>query len=132
MTEYSDDERQDVEWEAIYHRLSAYLAPLGENDAFGEGDYWLLDDNWGNWQHKLHVASLDLLRPEVITGIQRMLESYPDWSIVVAVDSKGMNWPAMGLVIRSHEIIDGLQREYFPPEYRDIHYPGSRVGTDRD
>jgi hypothetical protein len=38
----------------------------------------------------------------------------------------------MGLTIRRHEIIDGLQRQYFPPAYRHFQYPGSRPGTERD
>jgi hypothetical protein len=32
----------------------------------------------------------------------------------------------MGLYIRPHEIIDGLQRRYFPKEFQDIAYEGAR------
>jgi hypothetical protein len=38
----------------------------------------------------------------------------------------------MGLTIRDHEIIDGLQRQYFPREFQSIRYRGSRPGTERD
>jgi hypothetical protein len=41
-------------------------------------------------------------------------------------------WPQMGLIVRSHEIIDGLQRQFFPAELKTIQYDGSRRGTDRD
>jgi hypothetical protein len=45
---------------------------------------------------------------------------------------EGKNWPEMGLIVRSHEIVDGLRRDLFPPEYQNIHYEGSRPGTDQD
>jgi hypothetical protein len=38
----------------------------------------------------------------------------------------------MGLTIRAHEIIDGLQRQYFPEPYRSFRYEGSRPGTEYD
>ena len=54
--------------------------------------------------------------------------------IVVAVDvpEHEQDWPVMGLTIRRHEIIDGLQREFLPPEFADLHYPGGRPGTGYD
>jgi hypothetical protein len=38
----------------------------------------------------------------------------------------------MGLTIRAHEIIDGLQREFFPKEFRIFSYEDARPGTERD
>jgi len=32
----------------------------------------------------------------------------------------------MGLIIRAHEIIDELRREYFPMQYQALEYEGSR------
>jgi hypothetical protein len=63
-----------------------------------------------------------------------MLREFPDWEIMIGVSmpEPAGPWPDMGLTIRAHEIIDGLQRRYFPPEYRGIQYDGSRPGTDRD
>jgi hypothetical protein len=54
---------------------------------------------------------------------------FPDWEIVVAIDlsDKGHSWPNMGLTIRAHEIIDELQRQYFPPQYQGIKYEGARL-----
>ena len=33
--------------------------------------------------------------------------------------------PPMGLIIANDEIIDDLQREFLPPEFHDLTYPGS-------
>jgi hypothetical protein len=75
-----------------------------------------------------------MLRPPVVESLQRVLHEFPDWEIMVAVSVPGLGeaWPDMGITIRAHEIVDGLQRQYFPPEFRDIRYEGSRAGTDRD
>lgn len=63
-----------------------------------------------------------------------MIGAYPGWEIVVAVVHRPnyKDWPKMGLYIRPHEIIDGLQRQYFPKEFRDIAYDGARRGTEND
>lgn len=132
MRETDDDEKQAAEWAALYDLLIGALASYGKNDAFGEGDYWVLDDDYGWRSHKVYFWQLEMLRPEIVKAMQGLLDRFPDWSIVVALDVNDQNWPNMGLIIRKHEIVDGLQRQYFPPEYQGIHYEGSRVGTDRD
>jgi hypothetical protein len=55
------------------------------------------------------------------------LAGYPDWEIVirVVVGPKGdETW--MELAIAEDEIIDDLQRDPLPPEFRDLTYPGSK------
>jgi len=32
------------------------------------------------------------------------------------------------LIIKPHEVIDGLRRQFFPKEYQEIKYEGSRRG----
>jgi hypothetical protein len=72
---------------------------------------------------------LDLLAPSIVKLLQNILADFPDWEIVVAIDfkDKGLSWPNMGLTIRAHEIIDELQRQYFPPQYQGIRYEGTRA-----
>lgn len=36
------------------------------------------------------------------------------------------DWPSMGLYIRPDQIIDALQRQYFPQEFQNSEYPGAR------
>lgn len=129
-----DDELQSKNWSRIYSALVPLMKTFGVEDAFGEGDYWILDDNWGPKQHKICVFNLDILRPEVIYAIQNLIKEFPDWSVVVAVDVPGKEdaWPSMGLIVRGHEIVDGLQRQYFPTEYQSLQYEGGRVGADQD
>jgi len=127
-------DKQERDWELIYGEISRTLERFGKEDAFGKGDYWLVDDNWGNHQQKIEVQNLNLIKPQIVKLLQKILAPYQDWEIVVAIDvlDHKTDWPAMGLVIRSNEIIDGLQRQYFPTEFQNFEYEGSRRGTDRD
>lgn len=127
-------DRQEAAWERLYADISRTLARFGREDAFGQADYVLVDDNWGNYQHKVEIQNLALLRPHVVAALQGLLHDRLDWEIVIGVGApvQQADWPPMGLTIRSHEIVDGLQRQHLPPEFQDLNYAGSRPGTDRD
>jgi hypothetical protein len=132
MVDPADDQARD--WRRLYTHIGDFLAQFGTLDTLGNADYWLLDDNWGGTQQKIFVNNLTMLEPRVITGLQRLLSDFPKWEIVVAVSLRGPaeKWPDMGLTIRRHEIVDGLQRGYFPLPFQSLRYEGSRPGTDRD
>jgi hypothetical protein len=127
-------DKQEREWESLYKEVQAILELHGREDAYGKGDYWILDDNWGTLQHKIEIQNLSLLRPEIIHSLRTLLTRFPHWEIVVAVHVPGTEgaWPPMGVIIRAHEVVDGLQRQYFPREVQAYAYEGSRRGTDRD
>jgi hypothetical protein len=127
--------KQEQDFPVLYAAAEKFLSQFGKEDGSADGDFWVVDDNYGCKQHKICFNNLRMLAPPIVYGLQGLLENYPDWDWVVAItvqDRLPPIWPEMGLIIRKHEIIDGLQRQYFPPEYRDIQYRGSRVGTDRD
>jgi len=75
-----------------------------------------------------------MLRPEIVAELREAVSHLSDWEIVVAVDIPGKEgrWPPMGLTIRSHEIVDGLRREFLPPEWQNMAYPDGRPGTGYD
>ncbi|HEY1980927.1 MAG TPA: hypothetical protein VGH13_12655 [Xanthobacteraceae bacterium] len=89
---------------------------------------------WGFPQVKLSITNLKMLQPVIIEGLQQIVKGYSGWEIVVAVAAKGQfdDWPQMGLYIRPHEIVDGLRRQFFPKEFQDLKYPGTRPGTVND
>ena len=134
MTESSPGDPQAIAWTQLHADITKFLSKFGSEDSLGNADYWVLDDNWGTNQQKLFLNKLSMLDPIVISGLQRRLSEFPGWEIVVVVSLRGSGekWPDMGLTIRTHEIIDGLHRSYFPSELREIQYAGSRPGTDRD
>lgn len=132
MVEQADSQARD--WRRLYTRIGDFLAQFGTSDTLGDADYWVLDDNWGSTQQKIFVNNLTMLEPRVIAGLQRLLSDFPSWEIRVAVSLRGSGekWPDMGLTIRRHEVVDDLQRAYFPLPFRSLRYEGSRPGTDRD
>jgi len=128
------NELRSENWRLLYEKLKLVMLQHGTEDPFGEGSFWILDEDWGPNQHKICVFNLDILQSYIVSEAQKLLKEFPSWSIMFAVDIPGKEteWPPMGLIVRENEIIDGLQRQYFPPEYQSIQYEGSRVGTDKD
>jgi hypothetical protein len=125
---------QEAAWDLLYGRVRTELLRFGSEDYQAAADCWVDDDNIGTRQQKVYVRNLNLLRPEVVAALQRLLSGFPGWEIMMAVSAgvRGKDWPAMGLTIRAHEIIDGLRRSYFPPELQQVRYEGSKPGTERE
>jgi hypothetical protein len=129
-----DEDEQERTWSALYDQIEAILRQFGTEDHFGEGDYLLVNDNYGWRRHTIEIHKLPMLNPEIVKLLKPLLRQALDWEIVIAVDIPGteMTWPRMGLTIRDHEIIDGLQRQFLPEECRSLSYEGSRPGTGYD
>jgi hypothetical protein len=128
-----DDER-DLIWDDLYRRIVDLLSAYGKEEPTGDGDFWVVDDNYGWPRQTINVFTLKMLDLGVISGLRVLLDNFPDWEIIIALDVPGTEgvWPPMGVTIRKHEIIDGLQREYLPEPHRSFAIPGSRVGTGYD
>ncbi|MGV3633123.1 MAG: hypothetical protein ACO1NY_02160 [Pseudorhodoplanes sp.] len=118
------DAAQERDWQILHDRIANVLDQFGRRDAFGRGDYWLVDDNWGQCRHLIEIQNLNLLQPHIVKALQAELADYPRWEICAVVDvvREDGNWPGMGLIIYSDEIVDKLVRAYLPPEFRDVRY----------
>src|SRR5689334_13482696 len=115
-----DDPRQKAEWRVLHDRITETLDRFGKKDAFGRGDYWLVDEDLGLYGQKLEVQNLSLFQPHIIKLLRSLLDGFPDWEIMMQVDVRGKEneWPAMGVIIHDDEIIDDLQRDFLPEEFR--------------
>lgn len=118
---------QEREWQVLHDRIDSLLQRFGRKDAFRDGDYWLVDENWGRYRQVLEIQNLRLLRPDLIKSLQALLADFPKWCITSQVDVRGKeaSWPGMGLVIYSDQIVDELQRDFLPEEFRNITYEGT-------
>jgi len=122
-------------FEQLRHRVDAILEKYGRPDSLSrQGDYTVHGDYNGHPQVIAFIGKLDMLRSAVISELHRLIKEFPGWEIevTVAVREHYDDWPNMGLYIRPHEIIDGLQREYLPKEFQNIAYEGARRGTAYD
>jgi hypothetical protein len=128
MSEDEPETRQEREWDALHGLIGELLRPLGIENAFRKGDYWLLDENWGGHRHEIEIQNLNFLRPHVVQALRSLLQSYPDWEIWMRVDVPGKEreWPGMGLIVHKDGILDELQREHLPEEFRNLRYDDSR------
>jgi hypothetical protein len=73
-------------------------------------------------QVKVGVHDLRLLDPHIIKWLQNIVAGFPGWEIVVTVAVRGHydDWPDMGLYVRTHEIFDTLQRQYFSKQFQTL------------
>jgi hypothetical protein len=120
------DARQDAEWEVLHDRVAKLLVRYGKIDFSPGADFWLVDENLGWWRQIIELHNLTLLDPAIIKQMQDLLADYPDWEILVRVVLDGQEDIAMGLIIANDEIIDDLQRDLLPTEFRNLTYPGSK------
>ena len=81
----NEDVRSD-EWQALYDALHSALAPLGTEDAYGKGDYWLVDDDYGDTTQKLCVWRPSFLQPSLIHLFQKTLGGYTRWRLMVQLE----------------------------------------------
>lgn len=74
------------EWQALYDALHSALAPLGTEDAYGKGDYWLVDDDYGDFTQKLCVWRPSFLQPSITHLFQKTLGTYSHWRLMVQLE----------------------------------------------
>ncbi len=136
-----DQERQYAEQEEIFERIydavEDLLARFGRPDYLPEqphGDYQVHGDYCGYPEVVVFVDNLEMLRPNIVYALQELVRRFPGWQITMTVAVRGHmhEWPSMGLYIRSHEILDGLQREFFSKKFQNLKYDGARRGTAYD
>jgi hypothetical protein len=134
----ADRTREDSEalksFETLRDRADNLLQRFGQPDYQphqSHGDYSVHGDFGGYPELVVFVGNLKMLRPAIITALRDLVKEFPGWQITVTVAVRGHyeDWPNMGLYVRPNEIIDGLQRQYFPKEFQDIEYEGARRGT---
>lgn len=126
-----EDQNQEEAWARLFQAVMATMSKYGTENAFGDGDFWINRDNYGTPWIQLGVQDLDLYRPAIVDELRSLLRDLPEWAITMAVDvvGKEKSWPLMGVTIRKHEIIDGLNRDILPDVFRTYHYADSRPGT---
>ena len=133
MTDTDQAEQESI-WTALYERIASALHQFGTEDHFGNADYLLVDDNYGHRRHTIEIHKLPMLDPRLVKMLRAFLHDLPGWEIVIAVDVPGTenSWPRMGLIIREHEVIDGLRRSYLPSEFQNLVFEGSIPGSGYD
>jgi hypothetical protein len=119
----------------LFKRMSRTLRQFGRNG----NDYHLFKERTWAYRHLIFTDSSQFLRSQAIKSLQTLLADFPDWEIIICVvnqqsDSEdvrqyGFEWPDSQIVIRDDEIVDSLDRDRLPREFRDVVIEGSRPDT---
>lgn len=84
-------DHQEKEWDALYAELGALLGKHGTENAFGDADFWIVDDNYGNPQHKVCMHRIAFLTRPLAIEVQRVLRKYSlAWEVLFSLDKEGM------------------------------------------
>jgi hypothetical protein len=125
---------QDEVFEIIQARVDQLLERFGRPDFMPgqrRGDFCVHGDYSEYPQVVVFVHNLELLRQPVVSALQQLLQEFPGWQIdmMVGLWDHLKDWPNMGISIRTDEIVDDLQRQYFPKEFQDLAFEGGRRGN---
>jgi hypothetical protein len=78
---------QKNEWLMLYEILRTLLLKQGEESPFGEGDFWLVDENWGGSLQKICIFKMAFLTKLLVNDIREMLgQSFPSWGVMVQLE----------------------------------------------
>ena len=94
------------EWKILYDAVREVCSRHGKEDPFGNGDYWVIDDDWGGVTQKIAVYSASFLSPKLVIELASCIEKTGLYGaqIVVALDLEIPDeklQPMMGLSIDS-------------------------------
>lgn len=116
----------------LFKRLARTLRQFGRNWK----DYFIAKERSWAYRHLVFTDSAPFLRSPAIKALQELLLDFPDWEIVICVvnqesDSEdvrlyGFEWPDSQVIIRDDAIIDSLNRDCLPQDFRDLVIEGSR------
>jgi hypothetical protein len=137
ITANAEGREQIKVFENLRDRTFEVMQRFGEPDYQphkSQGDFSVHGDYDGYPEVVVFVGNLQMLRPAAVTALQELIREFHGWQITMTVAVRGHyeDWPRMGLYIRPHEIVDGLQRQYFPKEYQNLEYEGAKPGTVND
>ena len=130
-------EQEARTFDQLYPRVERLMEQFGRPNYLPRqprGDFTVQGDYLGYPEVVVFVSNLEMLQPTVVAALQELIKGFPGWQITVtvAIRDHREDWPNMGLYIRPQEIVDGLQRQYFPKEFQSLEYGGARRGSAHD
>ena len=119
----------------LFKRLARTLRQFGRN----WNDYFIAKERSWAYRHLVFTDNALLLQGPAMKALQELLVHYPDWEIVICVTNResdsedvrlyGFEWPDSQVIIRDDAIIDSLNRDNLPQEFRELVIEGSRPDT---
>ena len=107
------------EWRRLYARLRPLLTKHGKESPYGDGDFWLVDDDWGGELHKICVSNIRFLSRDVVKEIQNLLKTeFPSWGVMcqLEITNAKLRVPPEGIVIYG----DRVEEAWDPSMLRNV------------
>lgn len=113
--------REVDEWRRLYECVREICARHGKEDAFGEGDFWVVDDQWAGVGQKIVVTNPQFISRRLVSELSACIGRLGllGAEIVIALEGQKEGESDGGLVVHSA----GYE------EYWDIKALRSRHGT---
>src|SRR5262245_36419129 len=77
----TDDDVRDGIWTDLYRKIVMLLRRHGTEEPTGDGDFWVVDDNYGWRRHTVIIFALKMLDLAIVTALRDLLTHLPDWEI---------------------------------------------------
>jgi hypothetical protein len=100
-------EAEDRDTRELYTSLDELLGKHGKSNAFGDGDYWIVDDSWVPCSHKVCVFQIEFLTPQLAMEVRQLLEErFPTCQVwfQIEVDEPGVPIPLPGIRVFSNRV----------------------------
>jgi len=118
--EISPEEDRDTR--ALYASLEQLLGARGTSNAFGEGDYWIVDDSWVPRSHKVCIFNIEFLTPQLVEEVQQLLkQNFPAcvvWFQIEVVEP-GVPIPLPGIRVFADRIEQDWDRDNMRSLFKD-------------
>lgn len=99
------------EWKVLYDAVRNVCEKHGNEDCYGNGDYWVVDDDWGGVSQKILVSSASFLTPKLVEELANCIAKTQLYGaqifVVLELKTNSLKLPpTMGLVIDSGGAIE--------------------------
>lgn len=100
------------EWSSLYAAVRTQLRVLGTEDPYGNGEFWVVDDDYGDLSLKVCVHRKAFLTHSFLATVQATLASHPNWRVVVQIEFpvEGVEPNSTGFVIHSDRVEEHWDR----------------------
>lgn len=114
---------QLAEWQVIYEKLCALMAPLGTENLYGEGQYFVGDECYGGWTHLVRIDTLDICSIELIRSLHAVIREYPRWRLFVSFPVDELPDMSGGLVLSYFISFSEIPARHLPKAYKYLAHP---------
>ena len=113
---------EDRETKELYLCLEELLSGQGKGNAFGQGDYWIVDDSWVPRSHKVCIFNIEFFTPQLARNVQQLLkEKFPACQVwfQIEVVEPGIPIPLPGVRIFADRIEQDWNRLEMKSMFKD-------------